>query len=297
MNGPLFLHYNREELDAQYGNPGDPAKAETYISQWTIRSVKARSELNCNLNIAYGSSDSETLDIFFSGLSENCPINVFYHGGYWRAQDKDEFSYVAYGFYDSGTITVVVNYALVPKVTFDELVRQCRAALVWIWRNANRFGGNPKKLFVSGHSAGGHIVGMLMATDWPALDSKLPSQLISGGCAISGLYDLEPIRLCFLNKELRLSEKEAARNSPIKQKRTCHSPLLLAVGGNESTEFLRQTNSLAEAWHQSEDPPQVLVMPDEDHFTVADQLGDAKSKLSQKIQDQMSLESSQALSF
>lgn len=140
-----------------------------------------------------------------------------------------------------------------------------------------------------GHSAGGHLVAMMMATDWPAFDVGLPAQPICGGCGISGLYDLEPIRLCFLNEDLKLSKETARRNSPMKQRRTCLSPLLLPVGASEGPEYLRQSNELSEAWSRSGETPKVLVMPGHDHFSIATQLDDPESKLSQALQHQMNL--------
>ena len=289
MSEPLFLHYDRAALDAEYDNRAKVAGVEDYIARWKTRSAEARSNLDCSLDLAYGSSTAETLDIFPSNTPGKSPINIFYHGGYWRALHKDDFSYVAYCVQEAGAITVVVNYALVPEVSFDELVRQCRAALAWVWNNADRFGGDRKKIFVSGHSAGGHLVAMMMATDWPTFDSRLPIQPICGGCGISGLYDLEPIRLCFLNEDLQLSEENAARNSPMKQQRTCLSPLLLPVGANEGPEYLRQSNELAEAWFRSGETPKVLVMPGHNHFSIAAQLDDSESELSRAIQHQMGL--------
>ena len=289
MSEALFLHYDRAALDAEYDNRAKVTGAEDYVARWKVRSKEARSELKCNLDIAYGSSHAETLDIFPSNTPGKSPINIFYHGGYWRALHKDEFSYVAYGLHEAGAVTVVVNYALVPEVSFDELVRQCRAALAWVWNNADNFEGDREQLFVSGHSAGGHLVAMMMATDWPAFDVGLPAQPICGGCGISGLYDLEPIRLCFLNEDLKLSEETATRNSPMKQKRTCLSPLLLPVGGSEGPEYLRQSNELSEAWSCSGETPKVLVMPGHNHFSIAAQLDDSESELSRSIQDQMGL--------
>ncbi len=156
VSGALFLHYDRAALDAEYDNRAKVTGAEDYIARWKARSKEARSEFDCNLDLAYGSSNAETLDFFPSNTPGKSPINIFYHGGYWRALHKDDFSYVASAVHEAGAATVVVNYALVPEVSFDELVRQCRAALAWVWRNADRFGGDREKIFVSGHSAGGH---------------------------------------------------------------------------------------------------------------------------------------------
>ena len=151
------------------------------------------------------------------------------------------------------------------------------------------FGGDRDNIFISGHSAGGHLVAMMMATDWPAFDARLPIQPICGGCGISGLYDLEPIRLCFLNEDLQISKEIAARNSPMKQQRTCLSPLLLAVGANEGPEYLRQSNELSKAWSQSGETAKVLVMPGHNHFSIAAQLDNSESELSRAIQHQMGL--------
>ena len=285
----IFLHYDRVALDAEYDNSGKVADAEDYIAGWKTRSEEARSNLDCSLDLAYGPSTAETLDIFPPNTPGKSPINVFYHGGYWRELHKNDFSYVVHAVHAAGAVTVVVNYALVPEVSFDELVRQCRAALAWVWNNADRFSGDREKIFVSGHSAGGHLVAMMMATDWHAFDSRLPIQPICGGCGISGLYDLEPIRRCFLNEDLKLSKEDATRNSPMKQQRTCLSPLLLPVGAYEGPEYLRQSNELAEAWSRSGEVPKVLVMPGHNHFSIAAQLDDSKSELSRVIQHQMGL--------
>ena len=132
----------------------------------------------------------------------------------------------------------------------DELVRQCRAGLGWVYRNAESFGGDPDRIFISGHSAGGHLVAIMMATKWPGLDAQSPAlrgDLIKGGCGISGLYDLEPIRLCFLNEDLNLNKKVADRNSPVQLWPAGPAPLVLAVGGEEGPEYLRQSEDLAAA--------------------------------------------------
>ena len=289
MGNPIFLSYDQDALDAEYGKYSDPTAAEEAIHYWEERSKSARSELNCRLDIPYGPSNSETLDVFLSSNPNPAPINVFFHGGYWRSLHKNGFSYVAYGLHEGGGITVIVNYALVSVVSFDELVRQCRSALSWIWINADSFGGDRERLFVSGHSAGGHLVAMMMATDWPAFDLELPIQLIQGGCGISGLYDLEPIRLCFLNEDLNLTEEDAECNSPSKLRPTSLSPLVLAVGAKEGKEFHRQSVSLANSWKQSSKPPELLVMPNQDHFSIATQLGDSKSDLCRTIHTQMDL--------
>ena len=288
-NDYVFLSYNQMDLDSQYGKYSDPSAAKVAISSWAERSKDARFELDSQCDVRYGSSDSETLDIFKSNRAKLSPINIFFHGGYWKSLHKNEFSYVAYGLHQDGGITVVVNYALVTEVSLDILVEQCRTAVSWIWINAESFGGDRENLFVSGHSAGGHLVAMMMATDWPTFHPEMPAQPIRGGFGISGLYDLQPIRLSFLNEDLKLNAESAKRNSPSALERKCLAPLVLAVGQKEGEEFHRQTNCLADAWKHIGNKPELLVMPDQDHFSIATQLGDSKSNLSRKMHEQMGL--------
>jgi arylformamidase len=223
---------------------------------------------------------------------------VFIHGGYWRAMDKADFRYVAEGLVPAGAMVAVVNYALVPSVDIDEIVRQNRAALAWLWHHAADYGGDPNRIFVSGHSAGGHLTAMMMATDWPGFDRALPKDLVKGGCAISGVFDLEPVRLCYLNDDMGMDEATAARNSPIwLLDRMTPAPLILCVGGIETDEFHRQQADFAAAWAAawSAAPPPagapltVVDAPGMHHFVVVDELAKAESPLNRAVRDQMSL--------
>lgn len=287
MGHAVFGNYDRAALDREYDNRAKVTDADSYSERFGQLSIRARATLPARLDVAYGPSPAERLDVFTVPGAARAPVNVFYHGGYWKARDKADFDFVALGLQPSGVVTVVVNYALIPAVGMDELVRQCRAALAWVWLNAARWGADRDHLYVSGHSAGGHLVAMLMATDWVAFDSALPVDPIKGGCGISGLYDLEPIRLCFLNDDLHLSEREAARNSPVRLERRSRGALLLPVGALEGPEYLRQTQDLARSWAATTPAPEVMVMPDVDHFSIVAQLADPASSLSSAIQRQM----------
>lgn len=286
MAEPIFLDYDRAALDREYDNRAKVSGAAELVARYSEQSRQARAELPAQLDVSYGASAAETLDIFTVESPSPAPVQVFFHGGYWRALHKDDFSFVARAFRPAGAITVVVNYALMPGVGMDELVRQCRAALAWLWRNAGSFNADPGRIAISGHSAGGHLVAMMMATDWPAFESGLPGDLIKAGCGISGLYDLEPIRLCFLNDDLQLTPQDVARNSPIRLSAHNPGPLLLAVGALEGPEYLRQTQALVEAWRNRPEP---WVMEGLNHFTIVAQLNDPASDLSRAVQRQMGL--------
>ena len=285
---PVFLHYDQAALDREYNNRDKVPDYADHLDRWQALSMQARRELEAQLDLGYGPSAAETLDVF-TVAGRNAPVQVFFHGGYWKMLHKDDFSYVAYGLQPAGAITVVVNYALIPEVDMDELVRQCRAALAWVYRHAESFGGDRARIYISGHSAGGHLTAMLMATEWSMFELGLPADLVKGGCGISGLYDLEPIRLCYLNDDLELTPEAAERNSPVRLARHAKGPLLLPVGGLEGPEYLRQSETLAEHWRDQGAAPEVMVMAGQDHFSIAAQLETTDSELSRAIQRQMGL--------
>ena len=287
MTQPLFRDYDRQALDREYNNRGKVADFADYLARFPRESEATRRQLAGRLDVAYGPSPAETLDIFPAARPGPAPVHVFIHGGYWMAIDKRDFSYVARAVQPAGATVVVINYALIPSVDMDELVRQCRAAVAWVHRHARSFGGDPDRLFVSGHSAGGHLTAMCMATDWAAWET--PADVIKGGCAISGLYDLEPIRLCYLNDTLKLSPEAVRRNSPVRLRPAGRAPLLLPVGALEGPEYHRQTEELAAAWRAGGVPCEVLDMAGINHFSIVAQLEDPGSELSRAILRQMGL--------
>jgi arylformamidase len=286
---PIYRDYDQDALNLQYNARASVPDHLDLIEAWTSDSIRARQELPCRLDVAFGPSPQEVLDIFpADDASGPAPVQVFFHGGYWRAFHKDDFSFVARAFAAKGAAVVVVNYALIPTVDMDELVRQCRAALGWVHRNAASFGGDAGRVFVSGHSAGGHLVATMMATDWPAFDG-LPDDILKGGCSVSGLFDLEPIRLGILNEELNLSTDDLARHSPLHLEPRVAAPLILAVGGDESDEFHRHGDELAAAWGSKGAKCRVLKMAGLNHFSILEGMRDPESDLAQAIHDQMGI--------
>lgn len=274
--GAIWHDLSRAELDREYDNRAKVPDSAQQIAWYGRRSAETREALGGALDVRYGPHQAETLDIFGAGPPAGRPVNVFFHGGYWRAMHKDDFSFVANAFVPAGMLAVVVNYALVPSVDMDELVAQCRRAMAWLYRNIADYGGDPGRLFVSGHSAGGHLVAMLMATDWPAFDAGCPADLVAGGLGISGLYDLEPIRLCFLNESLGLDREATRRNSPLHLRRRVAGELVLVYGAEEGDEYAWQSDVLGRAWEKT----RVEVMAGHDHFSIMRQLDDPGSALS-----------------
>jgi arylformamidase len=241
---------NRPEpawLDVQYNNRARIPEHAQIFERWAAASVLAREKSLCHTDIAYGAGPNETLDVFTASGSD-APVLVFIHGGWWRSLDKRDHSFIAPGFTQAGAMVVVPNYALCPAVTIETIVLQMVRALGWVHRNASRYGADPKRIVVAGHSAGGHLAAMLLSCRWQDSARDLPAHLVSAALSISGVFDLEPIRQTpFLQSDLRLTPASAERLSPVRFPAPA-GVLYATVGANESEEFLRQNRSIREAW-------------------------------------------------
>jgi arylformamidase len=273
-------------IDAQY-NPSlqlpDPSAPGRHYS---AAAHQARYSLPCVLDLAYGPTRAETLDIF-PAAQANAPVFVFLHGGYWRALSSKEFSGIALGLQPLGITSVVVNYALCPHVTIDEIVRQTRAALAWTLRNIPHYGGDPRRVAIGGHSAGAHLCAMALQTAWER-DYGLPQDPFAAALAFSGLYDLEPLRYSYLQPQIQLDDGTVRRNSPAFLARPCRTPLWITWGDTESTEFARQSTLYHQAWQAQGNRAELQPIASANHFTVIHGLEQSDSTvclwLSQQLQ-------------
>ena len=274
---PLYRNFSvQSEFDAQY-NPSaalpDPAAPGKHF---VATAERARTELACTLDVPYGPTLDETLDIFPAD-QPNAPVFVFIHGGYWRSLSSKEFSGVALGLHALGITTVVINYALCPRVSIDEIVRQTRAALAWTLRNIQTYGGDPARVAIGGHSAGGHLTAMALHTAW-AEDYGLPQDPFVAAIPFSGLFDIEPLRFSYLQPAIQLDDGIIRRNSPAFTVRPCKTPLWITWGGAESTEFARQAETYHQAWQAAGNTSELRAVPGANHFTVIGGLEDAHSE-------------------
>ncbi|NQV83269.1 MAG: alpha/beta hydrolase [Rhodospirillales bacterium] len=289
---PRYQGYNQAQLDAQYDNRSRVPGHVDIHAAYEARGDAALADFETRLDVSYGPSDAETLDIFLPpgpAPAGGAPVNVFLHGGYWYSRHKNDFRFLARGLVPAGAVLVVVNYALVPSVDLDELIGQCRTAVAWTYQNAAGFGADPERLFVSGHSAGGHLGAMMMATDWPAFSSGLPTEMIKGGCVLSGIYDLAPIPMSYMQDTLGFTPDQVARNSPLLLKPATEAPLIVGVGGDESEEFLRQSATFADQWASAGTPCRSMVLPGINHFTILGEFADPASDITRAVQTQMEL--------
>jgi arylformamidase len=270
--------------DRMYDNRAMVPAHPEYLARWAGDSVRARGELPCELDIPYGESAGETLDVF-PGPQGGGPVLVFVHGGYWRALDKSDHSFVAPAFTRHNACVVVPNYALCPAVTIPQIVLQVANAVAWTWRNARRYGGDPRRIVVAGHSAGGHLAAMLLACAWQQLDPALPRDLVRGALTISGLHDLEPMmRTPFLQQTLQLTPEQVEQASPARLPAPRAGTLHAVVGGEESPEFKRQNRLIQEAWGTRR-VPVCEVLPGLHHFSVLDALVEPSHRLHQLALD------------
>lgn len=274
------MQYSEEFCNREYNARAMVPAHPQHIARWGEESKRARQNEACFLDIPYGELPNQNLDFFpvREGVHGEVPLLVFIHGGYWRSLDKSDFSYVAPPLIHAGAAVAVINYRLVPGVPLEDLVRDVLTAVTWCYLHTGHYGVNPHRLYVAGHSAGGHLAALMLAAQWPRWHGALPPEVVRGALAVSGLHDLEPVRhASFINSDLKLDAKRALALSPALMPPATHAPLITAVGGRESGEFRRQSAFLAERWKGvfHSDVP----MPEHDHFSICTEFGNARSPL------------------
>jgi arylformamidase len=277
---PNGSSFTREELDEQYDIEAAVPDFSAYALRFVRDSARARAELTCHLDVPYGPTLDERLDVFPG--EPGGPVVVFIHGGYWKSLTSAEFSFAARGPVARGATVVIPTYALCPQVTIDEIVRQHRAAVAWTYRHAADYGADPERLVVVGHSAGGHGVAMLLGTPW-AGDYGLPQDVVRAGCAISGLFDLRPLPYTFVQPDLQLTADQVLRNSPILNLPQSAPPLLVTNGGRQTSEFERQSVDFIAAWQAAGLPGEYWARPELNHFDEILPLVEPDSELTERI--------------
>jgi acetyl esterase/lipase len=258
----LYRGMDRTALDAAYNNTAavGQARRDQYVADWSARSDALRKARGGRLDLRYGDGPRQRLDVFSCGTAA-APTLAYIHGGYWQTNDKEPYAFLGEGVLPAGFNLALVEYTLAPAARLDQIVAEVRAAVAWLIDHAKELGGDPHGVFVAGHSAGGHLTAMAMN------DPR-----VAGGVAVSGIYDLEPIRLNYLNDKLGLDPAEAVRNSPMLHLPSRAAPLVVTVGLGELPELVRQSAEYADAWRRHGLPGRYLPLERHDHFSILEEL-------------------------
>jgi arylformamidase len=269
----LTAEFCEREYNARAAIPDHPQ----IFARWAEQSAAARRLRACLIDLAYGESAGERLDLF-PARGDGAPLLVFIHGGYWRSLDKADFSWLAPPFVNHGVSVALLNYGLAPKTPIEEIVRQMLRAHAWLYRNADRLGFDPNRIYTAGHSAGAHLTAMMMAALWRTYSADLPADLVKGGFAVSGIYDLEPLRHApIIQVDLKLTARRARLLSPVHLPPATDRPLFTAVGALESGEFRRQTTLIGKAWPRN--LAREIPLPGFHHLNVIEELANVSSPL------------------
>ncbi|VVD87892.1 esterase [Pandoraea cepalis] len=276
-----YRNFDEAELDVQYNARATTPNVLDILTQYATESAHARATTPCVLDVAYGDHPDETLDIFPSPVPD-APVFFFVHGGYWRALGKDDSSNMAPAFTRAGATVVTINYSLAPGASLDTIVDQTRRALAWVYRHIGEHHGDARRIHVCGSSAGGHLVGMLLAQGWHA-DYGVPHDVVAGAAPLSGLFDLTPIPFTHINDWMKLSADDAHRNSPHFHLPAHGCPIVVSYGESETAEFKRQSEDYLAAWRARGFAGDYVPMPGTNHFDIVLTLNDTASPLTQAI--------------
>lgn len=268
----IYRGMERAALDAAYNNSAAVAESSEILADWDARSRALRAARPEHLDVRYGPEERNRIDYFVA--SRDGAVLVFIHGGYWQMRAKETFSFVAEGPLAHGINVALVAYTLAPAKRLDGIVGEVRSAIGWLAPRIADHGGDPGRIYLSGWSAGGHLTAMLI--DEPA---------IRGGLAISGIYDLEPIRLCYVNDKLGLDADTARRLSPLHNPPRKSNPLVVTCGTGELPELQRQSEAFAESRARAGLPGRLVPLAGHNHFTILEELARPAGALTSLVRD------------
>lgn len=272
------MNYTREFVETGYNNRAAVPEYAQWFARWADTSAAARARYAPAIDLRYGPGAHETLDLFVPAQAARGTF-LFLHGGWWRSLDKSDHSFVAPAFVDAGYAVAVANYDLCPAVSIATIVDQSRRALAWLARDGAAHGANTQRIVVGGHSAGGHLTTMMFTCDWARAGfARAP---FVAGVSVSGVHDLRPLTLYSANEDFRLDDAEAQRLSPVLDTPRVRAPLLVAVGADETREFVRQSQILFDAWPATHlaGAARMMEVPGLNHYSVVFEYADPRSAL------------------
>lgn len=286
----VYRSFNQEALDREYSPSSCVDDLMVYIDDYLQSSQAAKQAAVLNgsaaLELAYGPLASQRMDVFLPETTA-AAVNLYIHGGYWQELSKDYACFSAPTFQRRECALAALGYSLAPQRRLTDIVEECRCAVEWLYLNADDLAIDRDRIHISGSSAGAHLAMMLYTTDWHK--RALPHDVIKGVCAVSGIYDLEPVRLSYVNSELHMDQQEAHANSPMHLEPSALSPVIMAYGGNETSEFKRQSNEYREKLEGIGVPVEFREINNRNHFDVIMDLADQSSWLATSTLQQMHL--------
>jgi arylformamidase len=265
------------DYEAEYNNRARVPEHPEIFARWAREAedyrAEAMKERRAELGLSYGSSLRQFIDLFSARRAVTAPLALFIHGGYWRSLDPSLFSHMARGLNAHDVTVAVVGYDLCPEVTIAEIIEQMRHACLFLWLRTGQ------RMMIYGHSAGGHLAATMLATEWQVLYPKAPPDLVPAAYSISGLFDLTPLVKIPMAQDLRLDESEARSVSPLFWPTPKGRPFDAVVGALESSEFLRQSRTIADSWGKAGAQTRYEAIPGANHFTVIEGLADPQSAM------------------
>jgi arylformamidase len=291
--GPrVWLDMNQAQLNAAYEQADYAPNMQSVLQRAAHQNAAAQNRLGEPEKYAYGESPDEYV-IVYRADKNNAPIQIYVHGGAWRFNTAEDYASVAEPIVNAGANVVLLNFSNADDegISLGVLARQVRDATAWVYNNADKFGGNPEKIFVSGHSSGGHLAGVVLVTDW-SRDYGLPENIIKGGLCCSGMFDLEAVRLSSRNAWLQLSNNEEQMLSAQRHINQISAPVIIVYGTHETPEFQRQSRDFAAAVEAAGKPVQLLMAEEYNHFEIMETFFSPYGIVGRALIEQMSLGSS-----
>lgn len=287
----IYADFDQAELDREYSPSSCVDDINVFLEKYVLFSKTAKQASldngTCTPDLRYGTGAEETLDLFAPTHADPAPLHVFIHGGYWQLLSKNESCFAAPMFQERGSYFAALNYTLAPQQTLTGIVEENRRAIVWLYSTAEKWGFDPNRIFLSGSSAGAHLATMMLLTDWTVYG--LPEDTIKGVCAISGVFDLEPIVLTYVNDVVGMDTEEAILNSPVHHRIRNRCPIILTYGDNETDEFKGQTNRFADILKEANIPVTLGEVSGRNHFDIVLDLMDSETWLAKQVLQQMGL--------
>ena len=287
VSNQVYKQFRAEEMESHFNPRAVLPDVDGLIAERSAKSAETRKKLQNHRNLAYGDSERQVVDIF-PAAKPNAPVNLYIHGGYWRAVSKDDVSQIANHFHAKGVTAVLLEYDLCPNVTLTDIVRQARQGVAWTYRNIANYGGDPDRFYISGSSAGGHLVGMVLAHDWSG-EEDIPEDFIKGAVAITGVMDTDPVLYVTPNEQIQLTPKLSHTNNPMLNPPTLQSPLIIAVGADEPDGWRQMSKDYYELCKLRGQTCEYHEVPGTHHFSVTESIGEPGSLMQNLIFGQMGI--------